>query len=186
MQTLISDHVVAYGPWGASLLWFDAELAPHVLRSSSAAEPVLTRAKWAVGAHELQLHNGQVLGVAILRPTPAPRLESTSQESFCSWQLPSTSRRSCCTSGTSAAAGCRPIHRLADVHRIAPLTGPTEGVNLSIQGCFDYPARPPCGKEGTMKTASAVDWLVSAPLKRVIKKTLVSGPLPKDRHSVRS
>ena len=61
-QTLISDHVVAYGPWGASLLWFDAELAPHVLRWSSAAEPVLTRAKWAVGAHELQLHNGQVLG----------------------------------------------------------------------------------------------------------------------------
>ena len=61
-QTLISDHVVAYGPWGASLLWFDAELAPHVLRWGSAAEPVLTRAKWAVGAHELQLHNGQVLG----------------------------------------------------------------------------------------------------------------------------
>jgi hypothetical protein len=61
MQTLISNHVVAYGPWGASLLWFDAELAPHVLRSSSAAEPVLTRAKWAVGAHALQLHNGQVL-----------------------------------------------------------------------------------------------------------------------------
>src|SRR5262249_50076115 len=29
--------------------------------SSSAAESVLTRAKWAVGAHELQLHNGQVL-----------------------------------------------------------------------------------------------------------------------------
>jgi hypothetical protein len=62
MQTLISDHVIAYGPWGASLLWFDAELAPHVLRSSSAAEPVLTRAKWAVGTHELQLHNGQILG----------------------------------------------------------------------------------------------------------------------------
>ena len=62
MQTLISDHVVAYGPWGASLLWFDAELAPHVLRWGSAAEPVLTRAKWAVGAHVLQLHNGQVLG----------------------------------------------------------------------------------------------------------------------------
>jgi exopolysaccharide biosynthesis protein len=62
MQTLISDHLVAYGPWGASLLWFDAELAPHVLQSSSAAEAVLTRAKWAVGAHDLQLHNGQVLG----------------------------------------------------------------------------------------------------------------------------
>jgi hypothetical protein len=62
MQTLISNHVVAYGPWGASLLWFDAELAPHVLRSSSAAELVLTRAKWAVGAHVLQLHDGQVLG----------------------------------------------------------------------------------------------------------------------------
>jgi hypothetical protein len=62
MQTLISDHVVAYGPWGASLLWFDAELAPHLLRLSSATEPVLTRAKWAVGAHVLQLHNGQVLG----------------------------------------------------------------------------------------------------------------------------
>jgi hypothetical protein len=61
MQTLISDHVIAYGLWGASLLWFDAELAPHVLQSSSAAEPVLTRAKWAVGAHVLQLHNGQVL-----------------------------------------------------------------------------------------------------------------------------
>jgi hypothetical protein len=60
MQTLISDHVIAYGLWGASLLWFDAELAPHVLQSSSAAEPVLTRAKWAVGAHVLQLHNGQV------------------------------------------------------------------------------------------------------------------------------
>src|SRR5262249_22136529 len=38
------------------------ELAPHLLRLSSAAEPVSTRAKWAVGAHELQLHNGQVLG----------------------------------------------------------------------------------------------------------------------------
>ena len=62
MQTLISDHVVAYGPWGASLLWFDAELAPHVLRLSSAAEPGVTQAKWAVGAHALQLHNGQVLG----------------------------------------------------------------------------------------------------------------------------
>jgi Phosphodiester glycosidase len=61
MQTLISDHVIAYGLWGASLLWFDAELAPHVLQSSSAAEPVLTRAKWAVGAHVLQKHNGQVL-----------------------------------------------------------------------------------------------------------------------------
>lgn len=47
MQTLISDRIIAYGPWGASLFWFDAELAPHVLRSSSAAEPVLTRAKWA-------------------------------------------------------------------------------------------------------------------------------------------
>ena len=62
MQTLISDHVIAHGPWGASVLWFDAELAPHVLRSSSAAEPDLTRAKWAVGTHPLQLHNGQVLG----------------------------------------------------------------------------------------------------------------------------
>jgi len=61
MQTLISEHVVAYGPWGASLLWFDAELAPHVLRSSPAAELDLTQAKWAVGAHMLQLHNGQVL-----------------------------------------------------------------------------------------------------------------------------
>ena len=60
MQTLISDHVVAHGLWGASLLWFDAKLAPHVLRLSSAAEPVLTQAKWAIGAHELQLHNGQV------------------------------------------------------------------------------------------------------------------------------
>ena len=61
MQTLISDQVIAYGPWGASLLSFDAELAPHVLRSSSPAEPVLARAKWAVGAHQLQLQNGQVL-----------------------------------------------------------------------------------------------------------------------------
>ena len=61
MQTLISDHVIAYGPWGASLLWFDAELAPHVLRSSSPVEPVLAWAKWAVGAHELQLQNGQVV-----------------------------------------------------------------------------------------------------------------------------
>jgi Phosphodiester glycosidase len=61
MQTLISDHVIAYGPWGASLLWFDAELAPHVLQSSSAAEPDLSRAKWAVGAHLLQLHKGQVV-----------------------------------------------------------------------------------------------------------------------------
>ena len=61
MQTLISDQVIAYGPWGASLLWFDAELAPHVLQSSPAAEPDLSRAKWAVGAHELELQNGQVL-----------------------------------------------------------------------------------------------------------------------------
>jgi Phosphodiester glycosidase len=63
MQTLISDHVVAYGPWGASLLWFDAELAPHVLGLSSAADPTLTRAKWAVGAHVLQLHDAQILEV---------------------------------------------------------------------------------------------------------------------------
>src|SRR6202048_3110075 len=61
MQTLISDHVIAYGPWGASLLWFDAELAPHVLRPRSAVEPVVGRAKWAVGAHELELQNGQVV-----------------------------------------------------------------------------------------------------------------------------
>jgi hypothetical protein len=61
MQTLISDHVIASGPWGASLLWFDAELAPHVLRSRSAVEPALARAKWAVGAHELQLQKGQVV-----------------------------------------------------------------------------------------------------------------------------
>jgi hypothetical protein len=59
MQTLISDHVIAYGPWGASLIGFDAELVPHVLRLSSAAEP--TQAKWAVGAHVLQLHDGQIL-----------------------------------------------------------------------------------------------------------------------------
>src|SRR5262249_58709179 len=57
MQTLISDHVIAYGPWGASLLWFDSDLAPHVLQSSSAAEAVLTRGKWAVGAQDLQVHN---------------------------------------------------------------------------------------------------------------------------------
>src|SRR5262249_18147317 len=62
MQTLVSDHVITYGQWGAFLLWFDAELAPHVLGPSSAAEAVLARAQWAVGAHELQLHNGQVLG----------------------------------------------------------------------------------------------------------------------------
>jgi Phosphodiester glycosidase len=61
MQTLISDHVVAYGPWGNSLLWFGAELAPHALELSSAAETTLSRAKWAVGAHMLQLHDGQVL-----------------------------------------------------------------------------------------------------------------------------
>ena len=61
MQTLISDHVIAYGPWGASLLWFDAELAPHLLRTSSAAQAVLPQAKWGVGAHELELHNGQIL-----------------------------------------------------------------------------------------------------------------------------
>jgi Phosphodiester glycosidase len=63
MQTLVSDHVIAYGPWGASLLWFDSELVPHVLQSNSAAEPDLIGAKWAVGLHELQLHNGQVLRV---------------------------------------------------------------------------------------------------------------------------
>jgi hypothetical protein len=63
IQTLVADHVIAYGPWGASLLWFDSELVPHVLQSSSAAEPDLSRAKWAVGLHELQLHNGQVLRV---------------------------------------------------------------------------------------------------------------------------
>jgi hypothetical protein len=62
MQTLVSDHVIAYGPWGNFLLWFDSELAPHVLRSRPAGEPVLARAKWAVGAHELQLQNGQVVG----------------------------------------------------------------------------------------------------------------------------
>jgi hypothetical protein len=61
MQTLVSDHVIAYGPWGASLLWFDAELAPHLLRSRSAAQAVLPQAKWGVGSHELELHNGQVL-----------------------------------------------------------------------------------------------------------------------------
>src|ERR1700730_12722328 len=62
MQTLISDYVRAFGLLGASLLGFNAELAPHGLRPSSEAEAVLTRAKSAVGAHELQLHNGQVLG----------------------------------------------------------------------------------------------------------------------------
>jgi exopolysaccharide biosynthesis protein len=61
MQTLISDHVIAYGPWGSSLIWFDPELAPHALQTSSAAQAVLPRAKWAVGAHALQLQNGQVL-----------------------------------------------------------------------------------------------------------------------------
>jgi Phosphodiester glycosidase len=61
MQTLISDRVIAYGPWGASLLWFDPELAPHVLQTSPGAQAVLHRAKWAIGAHVLQLHNGQVL-----------------------------------------------------------------------------------------------------------------------------
>ena len=61
MQTLVSDHVIAHGPWEASLLWFDAELVPHVLQSA-AAEPDLSRAKWAVGySPELPLHNGQVL-----------------------------------------------------------------------------------------------------------------------------
>jgi Phosphodiester glycosidase len=70
-QTLISDHVVAYGPWGASLLWFDAELAPHVLGLSSAARPTLR--KWAVGAHVLQLHDGPVLegGDATVNPRTA-------------------------------------------------------------------------------------------------------------------
>ena len=59
MQTLVSDHVIAHGPWEASGLWFDAELVPHVLQS---AEPDLSRAKWAVGySPELPLHNGQVL-----------------------------------------------------------------------------------------------------------------------------
>jgi Phosphodiester glycosidase len=38
------------------------ELAPHELRSSSATEGALAHAKWAVGAHALQLRNGQVLG----------------------------------------------------------------------------------------------------------------------------
>ena len=61
MQTLVSDYVIAHGPWEASLLWFDAELVPHVLQSTS-AEPDLSRAKWAVGySPELPLHNGQVL-----------------------------------------------------------------------------------------------------------------------------
>jgi hypothetical protein len=63
MQPLISDHVIADGPWGAFLLSFDPELAPYVARRNSEAEPDLTRAKWAVGAHELQLRSGQVLGV---------------------------------------------------------------------------------------------------------------------------
>jgi hypothetical protein len=48
---------------GGFFTWFDAELAPHVLGLSSAAEPTLTRAKWAVGAHVLQLHDGQILEV---------------------------------------------------------------------------------------------------------------------------
>ena len=61
MQTLVSDHVIAHGPWEASGLWFDAELVPHVLQSAEPAEPDLSRAKWAVGSHELPLHNGQVL-----------------------------------------------------------------------------------------------------------------------------
>src|SRR5262249_723899 len=67
----------AHGLWGASLLWFDAKLAPHVLRLSSAAEPVLTQAKWAIGAHELQLHNGQVSagGAFTARPPPAVGLD---------------------------------------------------------------------------------------------------------------
>jgi Phosphodiester glycosidase len=62
LQTLISNHVIAHGLWGNFFLWFDTKLVPHLLQPSSAAEVVLARAKWAVGAHELQLHNGQVLG----------------------------------------------------------------------------------------------------------------------------
>ena len=100
MQTLVSDHVIAYGPWGASLLWFDAELVPHVLQSSSAAEPDLVRAKWAVGYHtSCSYTTGRFCGLATLRPTPEPRLESIRQESFCSWRLESASRSpACCTS----------------------------------------------------------------------------------------
>ena len=60
MQTLISDHAIVHGPWGNFLLSFDAELAPHVLRSNSATEGA--HAKWAIGAHALQLHDGQILG----------------------------------------------------------------------------------------------------------------------------
>jgi hypothetical protein len=61
MQTLVSDHIIAHGPWEASLLWFDAQLVPHALQSTP-AEPDLGRAKWAVGySPELPLDNGQVL-----------------------------------------------------------------------------------------------------------------------------
>jgi hypothetical protein len=58
LQTLISDHVVAYGLWGRSLIWFDTKLAPHV---SPPGQDVFARAHWGIGTHELQLHNGQVL-----------------------------------------------------------------------------------------------------------------------------
>jgi Phosphodiester glycosidase len=96
MQTLISDHVIASGPWGASLLWFDAELAPHVLRSSSAVQPDLTRAKWAVGAHELQLHNGQILGAGDSTADARTAIGIDQTRKLCSWPLGSASRRPVC------------------------------------------------------------------------------------------
>lgn len=62
VETVVADHVVSHILERTHLLWFDDQLTPHLRTSTPPSSADLARAKWAVGALEAGLRNGQVWG----------------------------------------------------------------------------------------------------------------------------
>jgi hypothetical protein len=60
VETVVANHVIAYGPFNIGLLWFDDALVPHLVSARPPAATDLGRAKWAISGGEVRLHDGVV------------------------------------------------------------------------------------------------------------------------------
>jgi hypothetical protein len=59
-QTIVADGQVSHVDRDSCLMWFEADLTPHVESKNPPDEAVLRRARWAVGSAAVRLRNGRL------------------------------------------------------------------------------------------------------------------------------
>ena len=60
VETAVADYVVSHIWEHTYLLWFEADLTPHLRPSKPPTPAELARAKWGIGGQAVHLHGGKV------------------------------------------------------------------------------------------------------------------------------